>query len=147
MTHYKSVFTDEQELLNTLLTLHNNGEPIDLDPMYNRGGFYKGAVQKPRLIFDIKPRVDGCPKGDAESLPLPDNSINCMLLDPLFMFGIHGKSKQHYASVKMGILPDFKELERHYKAIFREAWRVLKHNGILIFKCQDYTDNSSLIND
>jgi hypothetical protein len=143
MTQYKSVFTNEQELLSALLILHNGGNPIELDPMYNRGGFYKGAVQKPRLIFDLKPRVSDCPQGNAESLPLKSGSIGCMTLDPLFMFGIHGKTEQRYASVKMGILPDFIELERHYKAILREAWRVLKQNGVLIFKCQDYTDGKT----
>jgi hypothetical protein len=114
MKHYKSVFYDEQELLNTILTLHNGGRPIELDPMYNRGGIYKkGLVEKPRLIFDILPRVDGCPKGDAEKLPCDSGSIGCMILDPLFLFGAHGKTKDYYISGKMGILPDFSELERH----------------------------------
>jgi len=143
MKHIKSVFHDEQELLASMLTLHNNGNPIELDPMYNRGGFYKNAVEKPAFIFDISPRTDGCPQGNAERLPFQDGTIGCMILDPLFLFGIHGKSREYHISVKMGILDSFSELERHYTAILKEAHRVLKTGGVLLFKCQDYTDNKT----
>jgi hypothetical protein len=66
-----------------------------------------------------------------------------MILDPLFLFGLHGKTKEYHISQKMGILRDFAELERHYKAIIKEAHRLLKVKGVLIFKCQDYTDSKT----
>ena len=142
--HYMSFFDNEQDCLSAILSIHNNGNDIELDPMYFKGGFYKNGVNRPEIICDINPRVDYCPIGNAESMPeIADKSINCMILDPLFLFGIHGNSETYYTSSTMGILSDFSELTRHYKAILQEAYRVLSRNGVLIFKCQDYTDSKT----
>jgi DNA modification methylase len=35
------------------------------------------------------------------------------------------------------------DLQALYKGILKEAHRVLGNKGVLIFKCQDYTDSSS----
>jgi ubiquinone/menaquinone biosynthesis C-methylase UbiE len=43
----------------------------------------------------------------------------------------------------MGILKDFNELKDNYTAILKEARRVLKFNGVLVFKCQDFTDSKT----
>ena len=141
--HVKSVFTDEQELLSSILSIHNDGNPIELDPMFHKGGFYKEKVAMPKYIFDIHPLKEFCAQGNAENLPFDDNSISCMILDPLFLFGIHGNTKRYCVSMSMGILENYQELERHYKAILTESYRILKYNGVLIFKCQDYTDSKS----
>lgn len=139
--HYMSLFVNEQECIKALLRLHNGGQNIDCDPMFFKGGFYKDGVNEPKLKFDINPRTERCLSGNAESLPLEDGSIGSIILDPLFIFGVHGKSGNYYTSRTMGILKDFTELERHYKAILAESYRVLRLKGIAIFKCQDYTDS------
>ncbi len=141
--HIISVFSDEQELLAAILNIHNEGNPIELDPMYHKGGFYKELVERPKFIFDIKPLREYCPKANAENLPLDSESIGCMILDPLFLFGLHGGTGKYQISQNMGIIKDFPELERHYKAILQESYRVLRKNGLLIFKCQDYTDSKT----
>ena len=51
--HYKSIFTNEQELLNAILILHNNSNDIELDPMFNKGSFYKDIINTPKYRFDI----------------------------------------------------------------------------------------------
>jgi hypothetical protein len=38
MKHFKSTFTDEQELFKAILALHNEGKPIELDPVFNKDG-------------------------------------------------------------------------------------------------------------
>ena len=140
----QSVFQDEQELLKAVIEVHTpNG--IQLDPMYFKGNFYK-QIPKPEFIFDIEPQVPNCNKVDARNLPLRGKSIKSMILDPPFMFGIHGKTKEYYSSATHGIFKDFKELEELYKGILKEAYRVLENNGILIFKCQDYTDSKTTMN-
>jgi len=142
--HHMSVFANEQDCLVALLDLHNNSKPIDLDPMFFKGGFYRdGKVARPKLTFDRLPRDELVIEADAENLPLDSGSIECMILDPLFLFGVHGKADKYYTSSTMGILKDFAALERHYKAIIEEAARLLKTKGILIFKCQDYTDSKT----
>ena len=140
----KSVFDNEQELLKAIIKLNGLGslEPIQLDPMYFKGNFYK-EIPRPNDIYDINPQVSECRRGDARDLCLPNDWFYSMILDPPFMFGNHGKQKEYYSSRTHGILEGFKDLEELYKQILKEAYRVLKNNGILIFKCQDYTDSKT----
>lgn len=140
--HYKSVFDNEQDLLISLIDIHNNDEMVELDPMFFKGNFYKDGLDEPKLFFDINPQYQSCPKGDARNLPLESNSISSMILDPPFMFGGHGKQDKFYSSVTHGFM-SWKELQQLYKDILKEAYRLLKKQGILIFKCQDYTDSKT----
>jgi len=138
-----SVFIDEQECIMSLIAMHSpNG--IELDPMFYKGNFYK-KIDRPRLIFDINPQHDYVEKADAANLPIDNNSIDCMILDPPFMFGNHGKTKEYYSSKTHGIFDTFDDLEKLYKSILVESYRILKDNGILFFKCQDYTDNKTTL--
>lgn len=141
--HYKSVFDNEQELLKALIELHLGGADIELDPMFFKGAFYKDGVNQPKEIFDIQPRTLGVTQGDARSLPFEPNTFSNMILDHLFLFGIHGKVKEYYTSSTMGVYKDFTELESDYRQFLAEAYRILKPKGRLIFKCQDYTDSKT----
>lgn len=84
-----------------------------------------------------------------EELSINDKSIQTMILDPPFIFGIHGQEgthqKSYYSSSTHGIFRNFFELQKLYHQILWEAYRVLKKKGILIFKCQDYTDGKTTI--
>ena len=112
--------------------------------MYNKGMFYKkGIVDKPKYMFDINPQVYGVEKGDATALSIDNSSINVMILDPPFLFGIHGKTEENVCSKRYTIIPSFDDLKRLYIGIIKESSRVLKKGGILIFKCQDYTDSKT----
>ena len=145
--HYKSVFDNEQELLRALIDIHLCGKNIQVDPMYFKGNFYKDGIEKPEFCFDINPELCGDKQdphiGDARDLYFLDNFIDSIILDPPFLFGIHGKTKEYYSSRTHTIYKDFAELEENYKAILKEAYRLLKKKGILIFKCQDYTDSKT----
>lgn len=144
--HYKSVFENEQELLKAIINIHLNGMPIHCDPMYFKGNFYKNGIVKPFHRFDLNPpkNID-CSKEDARNLPMEDNYLNNIILDPPFLFGIHGKTKEYYSSKTHTIFKDFEELEKLYKDILKEAHRLLKKKSILIFKCNDYTDSKTTI--
>ena len=139
MTHIGSVFSSEQELLSALIQIHAP-QGIELDPMFFKGNFYK-KIPKPKYYYDINPQTPDIRQADARQLPISSNSISCMILDPPFMFGGHGKQGKYYASSTHGILPDFTSLQNLYRDILKEAHRVLDRKGILFFKCQDYTDN------
>ncbi len=149
MKHYKSVFENEQELLKAILNIHNGSLQIDLDPMYFKGNFYKD-IPKPNWYYDINPDICGGDDqlekpdyADARNLSwFDDKKMNSIILDPPFMFGGHGKQKKYYSSKTHGILT-WEELENLYKDILKEAYRLLKKKGILIFKCQDYTDSKT----
>ena len=153
--HYKSVFENEQELLKAIIDIHLGGKKIELDPMYFKGNFYKDEIERPDYYYDISPDICGLPEngdlskpseGDARDLNwFADGKFNNMILDPPFLFGIHGKTKEYYSSKTHTIFKDFAELKNLYQAILKEAYRLLKKGGILIFKCQDYTDSKSTI--
>lgn len=145
--HIFSCFDNEQTLINALLNIHNNGNDIELDPMYNKGMFYKNTINKPRLRFDLNASINNYDAldGDATNLPLENNSISTMILDPPFMFGTHGQTKNNVINKRYTMFDTFEELETCYKGILREANRVLKKNGLLIFKCQDYTDSKTVM--
>jgi len=134
-----SVYEDEQELLLDLIELHCS-TPIQLDPMYSKGNFYK-KIPSPELKFDICPQK-GVREGDACNLSmLKSASISTMILDPPFCFGIHGKTEQNISAKRFTILKDFNALRHLYCGILSEASRILKLKGVLLFKCQDYTDS------
>lgn len=139
--HHKSVFDNEQDLLRALIDIHMDGKDIELDPMYFKGNFYK-EINKPKYKFDITPQLDEVDCADATDLPLENNSINNMILDPPFMFGGHGKQAQFYSSKTHGMLT-WAELSELYQGVLKEAHRILKPKGKLIFKCQDYTDSKT----
>lgn len=143
MKHHKSVFENERDLIKAILQIHNDNQDIECDPMYFKGNFYKDGVNKPKYKFDINPQVAECEYGDATNLPLESNSLNSIMLDPPFLFGIHGKTKNYYSARTHTIFYDFGELEKCYKGILSNAYRCLKKNGLLIFKCQDYTDSKT----
>ena len=84
--------------------------------------------------------VRRCNTSDARHLPLADSSIFCMMLDPPFLAS-KGKSLDstdgNIISRRFGVYPDEKSLHLCYANMLKEAHRVLKTDGILIFKCQD----------
>ena len=145
MKHVGSVFDNEQVLLKTLIDLYNNGRDIELDPMYNKGMFYKAIINKPVYRFDLNASKNGydAEDGDATSLPLENGTIRCMILDPPFMFGTHGQTKNNRINKRYTMFDTFAELQDCYRGILNEAHRVLTVGGVLIFKCQDYTDSKT----
>lgn len=139
--HYKSVFDKETDLLKALISLHCPWG-IECDPMYFKGNFYKDGVAEPSYRFDIEPKQLGVQQADARHLPFADESFNSIILDPPFMFGGHGKQNKYYSSTTHGFM-SWDELAELYQDILKEAMRLLTVKGVLIFKCQDYTDSKT----
>lgn len=136
----KSVSYDEQEIIQWILQLHCKTQ-IELDPTYSKGNFYKGNFDQPIYKFDLYPQVDGVIEANAENLPLENESINTIMFDPPFL-ATKGKSLiidngSNKINKRFGVYPTEKELHQFYLNALSEFYRILKNNGILIFKCQD----------
>jgi tRNA G10 N-methylase Trm11 len=137
----KSIGYDQGEILRNILKLHVPEGKIDCDPTFSTGAFYNGTgIAIPLYRFDISPQRSDVVQADARNLPLADSSISCMMLDPPFL-ATKGKSlrsgKGNIINRRFGVYPDEKSLHRCYEEMLAEAYRVLKPDGILIFKCQD----------
>lgn len=138
----KSVSYDQTEIINWILDLHVPSHHIDCDSTYSKGNFYNNTgIEHPQYKFDIFPQVDGVEYGDSRSLPLRSESINCMMFDPPFL-ATTGKSLRtdndsNKINKRFGVYPNEKELHQFYIDSIKEAYRILKDDGILIFKCQD----------
>ncbi len=131
----KTINDNQTSLIKDILNLHcPNG--IDLDPTYSKGIFYKNIPQ-PKLKSDLFPRHADVVRSDASSLWLENNSISSIMFDPPFIAG-HTKDKP------TGIIGErfhgfryVPDLWDWYDRCLVEFHRVLKKDGVLIFKCQD----------
>lgn len=137
----KNISYDQSEIIRNILSLHVPGGKIDCDPTFSIGGFYRGTgIEAPALRFDIAPQTEGVAQADARHLPLEDESISCMMFDPPFL-ATTGKSlregKGSIINRRFGVFSSEDELFRFYRDALAEAHRVLKPDGILIFKTQD----------
>lgn len=130
----KSISFSQEEIISNIVKLHTG--PIQCDVTYGSGCFYKNGIKKPAICFDIFPHKCGVIKADVKNLPLKDSSISCIMFDPPFLIrtGEGSLIKNRFGSIK-GNISDL--LEFYYKAL-GETYRVLKRNGWLIFKCQDF---------
>jgi hypothetical protein len=49
----------KMKLIESILQLHCQF-PIELDPTYSKGNFYKGKIAAPEHKFDISPQIRRC---------------------------------------------------------------------------------------
>lgn len=142
MEMIKSTSYDQSEIIKNILELHVPLKQIDLDPTYSKGLFYKHTgVPEPQFKFDLIPQTQDSVQGDCRSLPIETESLNCIMFDPPFL-ATTGKSlsqsdDSNIINKRFGVYPNEKELHRFYIDSIKEFHRILKPEGILIFKCQD----------
>ena len=143
----KSISYNQSEIIEWILQLHVPEHIIDCDPTYSKGNFYKNTgITPPIYKFDINPQTNDTVYADARTLPLDNESINCLMFDPPFL-ATTGKSitennNNNYINKRFGVFPDEQSLHQFYVDSMKEFHRVLKDNGILIFKCQDKISSS-----
>lgn len=138
----KSISYEQSEIIKNILQLHVPNHVIDIDPTYSIGNFYKNTgIEQPKYKFDILPQTKGVEYGDSRCLPIDTNSINCEMFDPPFLAttgkSLYESDNNNIINKRFGVYPNEKELHQFYVDSLKESYRILKNNGILIFKCQD----------
>jgi tRNA G10 N-methylase Trm11 len=131
-----------------ILSLHVPEGSTCADVTYGKGTFWqKVDLKKYNLLkSDLKTKTD-CRK-----LPYKDGSLDCVVLDPPYMEGLfrrskshlagngsHGAFREHYSNGEETTAgPKYHDavLDLYFKA-GKEAFRVLRDNGVFIVKCQD----------
>lgn len=138
----KSLSFNQQEIIQNIISLYIPSGKIDCDPTYSKGVFYKNAsFDAPKYKFDLYPQIDEVKQADCRRLPLSNNSLDSIMFDPPFL-ATTGKSlvsndNNNIINKRFGVYPNERELHQMYQDSIKEFWRLLKPNGILIFKCQD----------
>ena len=134
----KTISYDQGEILRWIIQLYVPSGRFAVDPTYSKGNFYR-TVPKPEYCFDISPKVDGVGQADCRSLPFPDESISSIIIDLPFL-ATTGKSlstgKGNIINRRFSICSSEAELAELYRDAIREAYRILKRTGVLVFKCQ-----------
>ena len=136
-----SIGFDEQEILRDILYLHTDGKVIDCDPTFSVGNFYKKGIPAPVHKFDKTPTFPGVIGASSDNLPLDSNSINVIMFDPPFVIGgenyQEAKNGSSIIAKRFTSFKNFEELKTMYSESLKEFSRVLRDQGIVIFKCQD----------
>lgn len=78
---------NEQEIIRDILYLHAKNKPIDLDPTFSIGNFYKDGIAKPKYKFDKYPQLPEVAEASSENLPLQNESVEVIMFDPPFLMG------------------------------------------------------------
>ena len=142
----KTVSDNQTEIIQNILKLYApNG--IDCDPTYSLGKFYDNTgIKPPQYKFDINPQLPDVVPADARHLPLTNQSINCLMFDPPFLAttgsSLNNPSNNNKINCRFGVYPNEPALHQFYQDAIIEAHRILKPNGIFIFKCQDKVSSS-----
>jgi hypothetical protein len=138
-TLVKSISNSQEEILQWIIDLYcPNG--WECDPTYSTGAFYKN-FPAPRIKLDISPQAPGTIAGDVQALPLRNNSLSSIMFDPPFLGGWKSEGKSGIMKERFSTYKTIPDLWVMYKNALAELYRVLREDGILIFKCQDTVEN------
>lgn len=135
----KSISYSQEEIIQWIMDLYCP-DGFELDPTYSKGVFYK-KLPSPKLKFDLAPQIEGVEKANCIDLPLGPESINSMMFDPPFVAAIPKKEATGKITTRFGYYRNIQhELWPMYRKALKEFYRILKPNGVLVFKCQDVID-------
>lgn len=94
-----------------------------------------------KYVFDKFPQLPYVKYATSDNIPLDNESCNIIMFDPPFVIGglDHDdiKDGSNIISRRFTNFQSFDELKTMYSGSLNEFYRLLKSNGIVIFKCQD----------
>lgn len=139
---------DNSEVFVKILQLHVAPGSKVADVTYGKGVFWRDIPRSKYRVLgtDVQTGTDCC------ALPYRDGSIDCVVLDPPYMEGLYRRAKSHLAG--SGNFKPFREYysngqhtnggPKYHEAVLdmyfragKEAYRVLRPEGVFIVKCQD----------
>ena len=136
------------EVFTQILQLHIPEGAIIADVTWGKGVFWKKVREG---TYDVR-ATDISMGVDCRELPYLDGEIDCVVLDPPYMEGFFRNDASHkagggsYSAFREHYSSGHEKPEKSkwhdavielYREAGREAFRVLRRNGVLIVKCQD----------
>ena len=131
-----------------ILQLHVPHGAIVADVTWGKGVFWQKVEE---ALYNVR-ATDISMGVDCRDLPYHNGEIDCVVLDPPYMEGFyrdhasqkagggsHSTFREHYSNgdEQPGRLKWHAAVIDLYREAGREAYRVLRTNGVLIVKCQD----------
>lgn len=146
----KSTSFNQKEILFNIMNLHNNGKPFEADMTYSSGGFYKVnkddsySIPQPKYKLDVFPQTEDTIKIEPlGELPFEDNSLESIVIDLPFVIAPRNcpsmentKERSNIIMKRFSSYYPVQEMFESYHHWINEAYRVLKDNGICVFKTQ-----------
>jgi SAM-dependent methyltransferase len=133
---------DDAELLERMLDFYPRTKPKKiLDATVNRGRFWRGST-RPVTGMDIDPRFNPDVVANNTDMPFRDREFDVVVYDPPHIPN-QGKDNEKDFNDRFGlVLRSVKEngytFSHTFPPFVREAYRVLKPEGILLCKIADY---------
>jgi len=139
----KTIYQKQEDILKAIQQLYcPNGFQCDIT--FGNGAFYS-TLPAPFYCFDVEPLSRGVVKADSRNIPLPESAVQSVVFDPPFLTYIKsGREHNSIMGKRFSGYWKYSELEEHYRGTLKEAHRVLKVGGFLIFKCQDIIHNHKM---
>lgn len=150
-TVIKNISYDQSEILYNIMQLYNNGKPFDCDITASELKFYgkdkktKYEIPVPKILMDVYPQNDETIKIiPFRNLPLEDNSIESIVVDLPFVISpkdcpsktTNIKEGSNLISKRFSSFYPADELFENIYWWLKECYRVLKEDGIVIWKFQ-----------
>lgn len=142
MKTIRSINNNQHQLIKDIIELHIPQGGIQVDLTYSTGKFYStGDIAEPWI------KCDKYPIGDVQQLDewytkAPSNNYFSIMFDPPFGIGKgpsinEDNDGQNIIIKRFNVYGSAKEMFDSYRVHLSQCHRLLKDNGILIFKCQD----------
>lgn len=148
-TIIKNISYSQTEILQNIMTLHNNGEPFECDITASTLKFYldkngKERIPLPKYLFDVYPIDERVQKiTPFERLPFEDNTLQSIVCDLPFVISpkkcksvVEKKEGANMISNRFSSFYPMEELIENIYWWIKECYRVLKKDGILVWKMQ-----------
>lgn len=133
-----STNTNQQSILNNILTLYVPSLRFDADLTYNKGGFYrKGIVNQPTYKFDKFPQTDDTIDLDKIDEVIEDESLDSIVYDLPFIVRQSWLSVNSLIAERYNAFNSIDELITTNKMMISLAARKVKRGGIICVKTQD----------
>jgi len=135
-------FGDDAELLEKMLCFYPHKKPADiLDATMNSGRFWRGSHRKV-IGMDIDARFDPDIHADNCNMPCKDASFDVVVYDPPHIPN-QGKDRSKDFNHRFGLIlkssaDNGYNFTHTFRPFLREAYRVLRQNGVLFCKIADY---------
>ena len=136
---------EDSQLLNLLLSFYPRTPPKRiLDATINKGRFWRGSEWSV-IGMDIDIRYQPCLVGDNMEMPFRNETFDVVVYDPPHVPN-QGKDRQKDFNKRFGLgikssVENGYNFSHLYNGFAKEAWRVLKPEGILFCKIADYIHN------